>query len=358
LNNRLSAETVNNINVDLIIVDENGNPANGLFEITPLPPTSLGDLPAGGQVPGQWLILPVNMDVSEVNGRLFRIRAHMSYSVLGTAYTLDTIPLDFRVYPAPELIIDYELPYSEPGTTCTDFDMRATVHNVGAGPARNVSFNVRSLLIYDEAEGAPREFRLLEVLLDDTPLGTNDLNVNVNIGVIPPGESRDIVWRFQPGSPGRFLEFTSDFRSLNLTGQSLTPRIREINTFINTNFAHGCSITPGPHSPDLVVEILELPDPIVVSETVDIEVEVTNLGTAIEDADITIRFAYYYLEMVDMVDPITGNGYVEARWVEVLVHDEPRILSLEQNESIIVTHQFTPPIFANYQLRVTVDPED
>lgn len=361
LNNRLSAETVNNINVDLMIVDENGNPANGLFEITPAPPSALGDLPAGGEVAGQWLILPVNMDVTEVNGRLFRIRAHMSYSVLGTTYTLDTIPRDFRVYPAPELIIDYELPYSEPGTNCTDFEMRATVHNVGAGPARNVRFNVQSLLIYDEQEGAPREFRLLEVLLDDAPLGVNELGVNVSLGVVPPGESRNIVWRFQPGSPGRFLEFTSDFRSLNLTGQSLTPRIREINTYINTNFASGCTITPGPHSPDLVVEILELPDTIVVSETVDIEVRVTNLGTPIENKNVVVRFAFYHLQLTEVVDPVTGNRYAEAIWIEVPLEDNEIVfenLSLGQNESETGSFPFIPPIFANYQLRVTVDPEN
>lgn len=106
--------------------------------------------------------------------------------------------------------------------------------------------------------------------------------------------------------------------------------------------------------PDLAVEIISQPGTPNEGDIVTTEALITNLAEAI-DADVTIRFEYFHLELID-TDP--NDDIIEAQWVAVgppvdqVVH-----LQLDTNESMLITHDFTVPFFANYLVRVTVDPE-
>jgi hypothetical protein len=106
--------------------------------------------------------------------------------------------------------------------------------------------------------------------------------------------------------------------------------------------------------PDLAVEIVSQPGTPDEGDVVTTEAVISNLADPI-DADVTIRFEYFYLELVDS-DP--SDDIIEARWVPVgppidqIVH-----LQLDNGETMIVTSDFTVPFFANYVVQVTVDPE-
>lgn len=106
--------------------------------------------------------------------------------------------------------------------------------------------------------------------------------------------------------------------------------------------------------PDLTVEIVSQPGMPNEGDIVTTEALITNLAEPI-DGDVTIRFEYYYLELID-TNP--EDDIIEAQWVAVgspvdmVVH-----LQLATNENMLITHDFTVPFFANYLVQVTVDPE-
>jgi hypothetical protein len=200
---------VMNINVDLVISDTTGSDATDLFTIVPAPPTGLGDLGAGEEVAGEWLIVPrvaVTPSASSgqaLGGQDFFVQAVVDYTFNG-ARRFTTLPERITVFPAPELEIDYQLP--EAGLVCSVFDLKATVRNVGAGAARG---------------GAPQSFEIVGVWVNGEPVA--NAAMEVALGDVAPGGSGEVVWRIRAAQPGKFTaSITSWCATATSTGRSIT----------------------------------------------------------------------------------------------------------------------------------------
>jgi hypothetical protein len=241
----MAQQDVTNISVDLVISDTTGADASDLFTIVPAPPTGLGDLGAGEEVAGEWLIVP-RVAVTDSGGRDFFVQAVVDYDFNG-ARRFTTLPERITVFPAPELEIDYQLP--EAGLVCTVFDLKATVRNVGVGAARGLRLTSSQPRIVESSGGTPQSFEIVGVWANGEPVANTAMEVA--LGDIAPGGSGEVVWRIRAAQPGQFTAFTSDYRMLNYQGLALAPSLRAINT----TFAppddlafYGCNASPGPYS--------------------------------------------------------------------------------------------------------------
>jgi hypothetical protein len=81
------------------------------------------------------------------------------------------------------------------------------------------------------------------------PLPT--LAMDLSLGDVAPGTSRQVTWRLHANQPGTFVGFSSDYRALNYQGQALAPSLRAINTVFappEDLAFNGCNANPGPYS--------------------------------------------------------------------------------------------------------------
>ena len=217
-----SGSALSNVSVD-IIVESGGTNRTDDFKLTPLAPTDLGSLGAGESVSEEWLIIPSStLNLSSPEN--FTVRAVISE---GGNIILETAPEIITVYPAPDLILNYELPYPE--IPCTVFDLKVNIVNQGLGTARNLRFSSAMPQLVDPMTSLPINFSITAVTVDGVPQG-NELNLILED--LAPGEETEIVFWIETNTPGKFVEFTSDYRQSNYEGVLLTPLISEINTTI------------------------------------------------------------------------------------------------------------------------------
>jgi RHS repeat-associated protein len=228
MQNLFTDQSVDNIQVSLIISDAANADVTGSFIITPPVPSLLTEsLPAGQQTAGDWLILPA-MEITATEGITYQAQAVISYTIDGASYSFTTLPEEFTVLPAPDLIIDYELP--DPNQPCTLFDLKATLRNVGYGSARGISLSSSQPRVVDNTSSSPIGFEIIRVAIDGAPQA--ELNLNVVLGDIPPGQERVVGWRIRSTEVGRFIEFTSHYRVDDYYGLPVAPRLT-LNTFFN-----------------------------------------------------------------------------------------------------------------------------
>ena len=124
-----------------------------------------------------------------------------------------------------KLVITYELP--PPDCVATEFDIKATISNRGFGPARNLRFNSAQPSIVENASNLQIGFSIVEALVNGQSQGSS---LNLQLGVLMPLHKVEVVWRLKSTLPGRFVEFTSDYRQYSYQNLPLTPLISEINT--------------------------------------------------------------------------------------------------------------------------------
>jgi hypothetical protein len=239
MQNLFTDQSVDNIQVSLIISDAANAEVTSSFIITPPVPSLLAEsLPPGQQAAGDWLILPA-MEITATEGITYQAQAVISYTIDGVSQSFTTLPEEFTVLPAPDLIIDYELP--DPNQPCTLFDLKATLRNVGYGSARGISLSSSQPRVVDNTSNSPQGFEIIGVSVNNQP--QEELNLNVELGEIPPGQSQQIVWRIRANEPGRMIEFTSDYRVENYYNAPLAPRLSAITTTFATPenpFLYGC----------------------------------------------------------------------------------------------------------------------
>ncbi len=132
----ITSSTIQDMSVDIRLVDEANQDRTDGFRFEPETVTTLGDVSAGGSLSQDWLILPKDLGITSSEGENFAIRAIISYSWGGLTYSIETPPELITVYPAPDLVITYELPL--PDEPCTIFVLKTTIENQGDGPARNL----------------------------------------------------------------------------------------------------------------------------------------------------------------------------------------------------------------------------
>ena len=222
-----SAQPIDLVSVDIRMTDLAGADRSPGFEFVPETPTPLGTIPVGGSTNQDWLILPSRLGVTSPEGEGFDAQALITYTWGGDTYTVATVPERVTVYPAPDLVITYQLPL--PDIPCTTFPLKVTVQNRGRGPARNLRFSTALPVLTDPLNGRAIPFDITRTTVNGEPRGAE---LDLQLGDVPPDGEAVIVWQLETTRPGRFIEFTSDYRQSNFLDVPLSPLISEIHTFL------------------------------------------------------------------------------------------------------------------------------
>ncbi|MCP4424856.1 MAG: hypothetical protein GY803_10215, partial [Chloroflexi bacterium] len=207
----LGGGIVEDITIDIEARDENGLAVVNGFAVTPTLPTLLGDLPDGGSLVGEWLIVPGGLDITDTNGAVYDIRAQIVYTWNGNVYTTTTVPQPITVYPQPYVRLNYS--HTQPDEN-GDFYVEISARNDGYGAARNLVLDLSDVTVLDDLDGNGRSllFELKETTMDGVPVGGGILEYAFRFEDIEPGQTKT----------GRWLIGVSASDGLPLTNQVVT----------------------------------------------------------------------------------------------------------------------------------------
>jgi hypothetical protein len=109
------------------------------------------------------------------------------------------------------------------------FTLGVLVKNVGYGVARSVNIDSQQPKIVAAANNLLLVAQLLGARVNDSPLET--ANLNVNLGDIPPGQTRKGAWDMMTSLSGEFVEFKASYTHSSELGGQDTSVIQSMNAF-------------------------------------------------------------------------------------------------------------------------------
>lgn len=169
----------------------------------------------------RWFIIPkTETGGTDPNGRVFLVGCRLNANLRGEpvpADSLQVIPDDITVKPEPQLEIRYFQPRDvqgdDPFTTEVEspipFTLGVLVTNAGWGPARNLQIESQQPRIEENKQGLLLVARLLGARVQDSPLDESSLTVN--LGDIPPQQTRKGAWDMITSLSGEFIEFSARY---------------------------------------------------------------------------------------------------------------------------------------------------
>ena len=248
ITNGIPDQTLQDIRVDVVIRDFNGNVKNDIFFVRP--PTlsgvrgaldGSGSVAPSGRGEAHWLIIPsVGAGFIEENGALkqagveYWVGATLSYTINGQPETVPINPAKITVKPMPQLVLDYFTPFQvlgdNPFTTSTEppipYPLAVRVLNDGYGVANNLKIDSAQPKILDNKQGLPVDFRILGASANDKAVAPS---LAVNFGDLGSKKAGTAYWRMISTISGRFVEFKTSFSHASELGGELTSLIRETN---------------------------------------------------------------------------------------------------------------------------------
>lgn len=251
INNALTHITLENINIEVLFTDENGdavlatsdpNNTDALFFIRTDSMENIDDVSGSGQVAPassadiHWLIIPSPGSASEdPQGTLYYVGARLTYDVGGEESVTEVTPDYIFVKPLPELTLDYFLPRDvyadDPFTPEIEspepFSLGARVQNNGHGVARNLRIESAQPEIVENELGL-----LIDFVIQGSQIGLEpaENTLLIYFGDIEPNTSKMAKWLMTTSLSGRFVEFDAEFTHSDELGGTLTSLIEAVNT--------------------------------------------------------------------------------------------------------------------------------
>ncbi|MFH1723572.1 MAG: Ig-like domain-containing protein, partial [Elusimicrobiota bacterium] len=242
LNNNLPDDPIQNLQVEVLIRDEAGEPAEGLFFV------KVSDLENVNAVDGTGIVQPQTQGVIHfliipstgaggVNpaGLRYAVSARISYLALGVPQEETTFDDFITVKPQPSIRLEYVLPFEvfgdEPLTPEVEpiepFFLGVRVNNVGYGTARKFKIESGQPKIVENKLGLLIDFKLI-----GTYVGTETVpnTLLIPFGDIEPNKAKPAAWIMTTSLSGRFIEFTASFSHAAELGGQLTSLIESVTT--------------------------------------------------------------------------------------------------------------------------------
>ena len=251
IENTLADQTINEIDVNVIFQDEDGNDVvatsnpdsttadffirvNDLDGIDDISGT--GSLAAGQTALATWLIVPVPGSSGGIpSGKLYFVSATFEYSLGGVADQIEVAPDTIYVRPVPLLTLDYFLPRDvfadNPLTEAVEapepFTLGVRVQNNGQGVGRSIKIESAQPEIVENEQGLLIDFTLLDSFVQNEPVNNSLL---LDFGDILADESKVGRWSMQTNLSGRFTAFSAEYSHEDALGGQLTSLLESINT--------------------------------------------------------------------------------------------------------------------------------
>lgn len=248
ITNGIPDQTLQDVRVDVVIRDFNGNVKNDIFFVRPPSLSGIsGALDGSGSVApsargeAHWLIIPSpGAGFIEENGTLkqvgveYWVGATLSYTVNGQPETVPINPARITVKPMPQLVLDYFMPFSvlgdNPFTPQVEppipYPLAVRVLNDGYGVANKLKIDSAQPRIVDNKQGLLVDFRILGASINDSSVTPS---LTVNFGDLLNKKVGTAAWKMISTLSGRFIEFKTTFSHSSELGGELTSLIRETN---------------------------------------------------------------------------------------------------------------------------------
>ncbi len=232
LNNAMTTDALQDVELDLIITDANGNPVNNAFSISS--PTFTGGLTAvdgtgtlAAQSSGTVSYTFIPTDSAAVNGpTLYHIGGTLEFDDpdMGGEVTTSLFPSTITVYPQAQLQLNYFLQQTvigdDPSTPQIEPSEPAVlgllVTNVGGGTANNLSITTAQPQIIQNEKGLANTFQII-----GTQVGNQQLtpSLTVDLGDVDPGQTADADFVLLSALQGEMENFTATFSHTDAPGR-------------------------------------------------------------------------------------------------------------------------------------------
>ncbi|MBI4848034.1 MAG: thrombospondin type 3 repeat-containing protein, partial [Nitrospirae bacterium] len=251
LNLKPTVSSLNNVKLNLVIKDNDGNDASSLFFVVVTQKSGISSL-EGGNVSGpaevNWQLIPSSSaGGTKAEGLNYTVKAKIEYTYGGNSFSYTTQSETVTVKPMPKLTVDYYLPYVVMAGKPVKIKVKVT--NNGAGTARNIVISSAQPRIVENENNIPISF-----VLNGSSSSPNGLTIN--FGDVPAGGVVEGYWLLSTTKSGYFIEFTSTLKHENYLGIQIDPLIEAVNTYMVP--AIGGEIFLPPYSSEgIIVEITQ-----------------------------------------------------------------------------------------------------
>jgi hypothetical protein len=226
---------LNDVQVELIIKDDNGNIVNDKFQYSIKSFNAVSSLDGNGNIVVgstasiEWIIIPDDQ-AGGVNlaGLKYQVGAKLYFSANGVSRIYETQYKSIIVKPQPALVIDYYVP--EHVGSNIPFMLGVRIHNEGPGIAHNFRMKSAQPEILSNLSGLLVDFKI-----QGSGQGGQYYNGKMDLvfGDIGPGETVEGYWIMSSTLDGYFTAFQATMKHENYLGIELNPLIKEVNTHIN-----------------------------------------------------------------------------------------------------------------------------
>jgi len=248
ITNGIPDQSLQNIRVDVVVRDTNGNIKNDMFFVRPPVASGIsgtldgnGIVAASGRGEAHWLIIPSpGAGYIEQDGSLkqlgvdYLVGATLSYIVNGQQETVPINPARITVRPMPQLVLDYFMPAAvlgdNPFTTQVEapvpYPLAVRVLNDGYGIANKLKIDSAQPKIIDNKQGLLVDFRILGSSVNDAPTTPS---LMADFGDLGSKKVGTASWSMISTLSGKFIEFKTSFTHASELGGELTSLLRETN---------------------------------------------------------------------------------------------------------------------------------
>ena len=188
-----------------------------------------------------WFIIPkITAGGTSPEGIRYQVGCRLAGDLRGAVIPADVmlaLPAPIYVKPEPQLQITYfqprdvqgDDPFTPEVESPIPFTLGVLVKNVGYGIAHSVNINSQQPKIVAATNNLLLVAQLLGARVNDSPLET--ANLNVNLGDIPPGQTRKGAWDMITTLSGEFVEFKASYTHASELGGQDTSVIQSMNAF-------------------------------------------------------------------------------------------------------------------------------
>jgi hypothetical protein len=248
--NGLSHIPIENVNIDVVFTDENGNVINAtsdpnnpdaLFFIKMDSMENINAIDGTGSIQPSttadinWLIIPTpgaSKGISQ--GSLYYIGATLYYTMDNEEYTTEVSPDYIYIKPMPEIVLDYFFPanvYGDDAFTSEiepsiPFSVGVRVSNTGSGIARNMKINSAQPKIIENQQGLLIGFNIENCEVNGT---LSEPTLLANFSDINPHKAATARWLMTCTLSGQIVEFMANFTHSNELGGELTSLVTATN---------------------------------------------------------------------------------------------------------------------------------
>ncbi|MCX6924831.1 MAG: putative Ig domain-containing protein [Verrucomicrobia bacterium] len=227
------------VEVELTILDQNGQDATALFGIRPPELTGLTGVDGSGVLPGQttgsvrWEIIP-SSDAAPTNPAVYFVAGRLKYAQAGTLLSVPLAPTDITVLPNPRLFLHYfherdvfsDDPFTDAIEPSVPFNLAVMIQNQGYGAAKKFRLTSAQPQIVENEKGLLIDFAIIATEV----AGQNRVpSLTAEFGDINPGQTVIGRWLMTSTLQGLFIDYSASFEHIDALGDQKLSLIEDVN---------------------------------------------------------------------------------------------------------------------------------